>query len=798
MSHPGLSSGSQSKGSPAQRPKRSHSAGKAFKAIYYGSVVFPETPTREKVDEAIKKAKRTYHTTAEENHKVLIVLGNRTMKVVDHETKSDLQVVAIGMLAYCTQDASQPEILVYATRTADTRVNVIIGHVFTLQNEKVASTVAAAVRQAFAELPPEERAVPNESPYEIIAGATSDTKMFDALYLGYVRVGKSEGTKVIKKAAEINAVARARMQSERQNKGLRRTSVLRGGVSSSQEGIAVEEDPVTIIITPRSLRIIERLAGETVFKFLLPTVTFASSTKGNKVDIFGFIVHNERLKLTNCHLFHMPSGEGSALGKVIGTALSEYKKAFGGLNLKKNPWDVAPDARREAAPAELFQKQVRRRDLQAVAIIGAGEYGEVYLALQTVAMRTPEGNDVTVRVPRAVKMMKSAATDKVKEEYTREAITLLKVGDHDNVVQIIGVCVQQAPWLVVLEFVQFGDLRAVLQAYKENNLELTLREILHLNKQIVAGCAHITRARMVHMDLAARNVLLALNNVVKIGDFGMARQMANDGDYLILRDKVPLALKWSAIESMDSRFFSEASDCWSCGVTMWEILTYGEFPYPGVKMESVQTLVREGLRLPQPPNCPDELWKIIHKCWSFQIRDRWKFDDLHVILEKLEQRYQSSDPQQQDHTPPRDIGVTIAGGEPPQWTKDVTAKKPESPQVSRAKSRNPPSPKGRSSPRSAAVVGEFRSGGTNSPTAMARRKLTSGRSRSQSHQDLSTSSPTKDGKGSLFRSRLKSEGDSTLPKEMRHLNVGSIPNFTAGSGRLKAQGPLRGRNPFET
>jgi serine/threonine protein kinase len=122
--------------------------------------------------------------------------------------------------------------------------------------------------------------------------------------------------------------------------------------------------------------------------------------------------------------------------------------------------------------------------VQALSIIGAGEYGEVYLAFQTVEGRTPEHKEISVTVPRAVKMMKSAATQQVKDEYCREAITMLKIGDHDNIVRLIGVAVQQAPWLMVLEFVQFGDLRAVLQACKENSIELSVGEMLSFMRQL--------------------------------------------------------------------------------------------------------------------------------------------------------------------------------------------------------------------------------------------------------------------------------------------------------------------------
>ena len=181
---------------------------------------------------------------------------------------------------------------------------------------------------------------------------------------------------------------------------------------ATRHGTAVEEDPITLIITPRSLRIIDRLvkkeekkkrtsipfcifvndvleyimatiilqlpnafskrhsslfrfgfgiqqtltctidgparcfqnrlAGETVFKFLLPNITFATSSKGSKHDTFGCVVHNERLGITNCHLFFTPSGAGAALGQAVASAISEYQRRFGGISMSGNPWEVMP------------------------------------------------------------------------------------------------------------------------------------------------------------------------------------------------------------------------------------------------------------------------------------------------------------------------------------------------------------------------------------------------------------------------------------------------------------------------
>jgi len=701
------------------------------------------------------------------------------------------------MLAYCTQGQKDPNVVVYATRTADAKINVVIGHVFTVQNSKVAMAITGTVRQVYAELPPHERVLPNESPYQFLQGLSvaADTKTFDALYLGFVRVKKQEGSKVIKKAAEINATARAKMQMERETRGVRRASLLRGGAAAFQLGAAVEEDPVTIVVTPRSLRILDRLAGETIFKFLLPTITYATSSKGSKHDTFGCVVHNDRLGVTNCHLFYTACGSGAALGQAVAQAINEYKRRFGGLHISGNPWDVAANAIREAAPDALFAKQVHRNDLKALSIIGAGEYGEVYLAFQTVEGRTPEHKEISVTVPRAVKMMKSAATQQVKDEYCREAITMLKIGDHDNIVRLIGVAVQQAPWLMVLEFVQFGDLRAVLQACKENSIELSVGEMLSFMRQLATGCAHISARRIVHMDLAARNVLLGPNNQVKIGDFGMAREMAADGDYIILREKIPLALKWNSIEAMDSRFFSEASDCWSYGVMTWEILTYGEFPYQGIPMEDVQSMVRAGLRLVQPQNCPDELWSIVSRCWSVQIKDRWRFANLMTLLVKEEDRLSQG-------SAARDVGITVAGGALPLWSQHVEAggasggsggSKPGT-QVSHASPKTTKRDGGLGSLRREIA-----------PPASPLRNALSFKSSprgspSGRHGKPPASPKVKRGKSMAAKGSPKGSpqrSNSLDPNnQMRHLDFASMPNFNSGSGRVKAQGQLRGKLPF--
>lgn len=94
----------------------------------------------------------------------------------------------------------------------------------------------------------------------------------------------------------------------------------------------------------------------------------------------------------------------------------------------------------------------------------------------------------------------------------------------------MGVAVRQRPWLVVLEYCQYGDLSDVLKALKRRKLTLTTKEQLKIANQLSSGMAYIASKRYVHMDLAARNVLVDTNSVMKIADFGLTHPYDKDKD----------------------------------------------------------------------------------------------------------------------------------------------------------------------------------------------------------------------------------------------------------------------------
>jgi len=283
---------------------------------------------------------------------------------------------------------------------------------------------------------------------------------------------------------------------------------------------------------------------------------------------------------------------------------------------------VAEGTPREAAEGALFKKQIRRGTLQAEKLLGAGQFGEVYLATQILNAETNES------IKRAVKKLKGEAHAKAKAEFMSECNVMLEIGEHPNVVQMVGVAIQQTPWLCVLEFEPFGDLRQVVMLCKEKGIVITTEEAVTMMMQCAAGCGHICSKKMVHMDIAARNVLVAANNVCKIADFGLTHKMDKGTDAFMMKKRIPLAMKWLAPEALELQRFSEASDCWSIGVVCWEILAYGVFPLLQIKNAQVLRFLKSGQTLEQTANCDSQLWGIILKCFDLNHEARPKFTKL--------------------------------------------------------------------------------------------------------------------------------------------------------------------------
>uniref|UniRef100_A0A671KEF6 Fyn related Src family tyrosine kinase n=1 Tax=Sinocyclocheilus anshuiensis TaxID=1608454 RepID=A0A671KEF6_9TELE len=158
----------------------------------------------------------------------------------------------------------------------------------------------------------------------------------------------------------------------------------------------------------------------------------------------------------------------------------------------------------------------------------------------------------------------------------------------------------------------------------------TLRHIIsyhiEMGAQVASGMAYLELQNYIHRDLAARNVLVGDNNVCKVADFGLARVIQNVYE---AKEGTKFPVKWTAPEAIHENKFTIKSDVWSFGILLYEIVTFGQMPYPTMTNFQVVQQLPKGYRMPCPLNCPKYLYDIMYECWKDSPADRPTFETLH-------------------------------------------------------------------------------------------------------------------------------------------------------------------------
>jgi len=251
-------------------------------------------------------------------------------------------------------------------------------------------------------------------------------------------------------------------------------------------------------------------------------------------------------------------------------------------------------------------------DLQISNIIGRGEFGEVYAA---------SWNGITV----AAKTLKEDM-DQIKIE-----INIIKKLKHPNIVHFYGVTdSSDGLKYIITEYCDAGDLRTLLI----DNQDILLEQLIHMSLHIASGMAYLHSNQIIHRDLSARNILVVRqgsegNYFAKVSDFGMSRNISN---YYEAKANSKFPIRWAAPEVLKFQKCSSASDVWSYGVTLWEMLERGAVPYLEKDHVEVIKSVIEGHRLSRPVNAPDLLWDIINSCFA-DVKQRPTFKDISKKLQ---------------------------------------------------------------------------------------------------------------------------------------------------------------------
>ncbi|XP_075595033.1 BDNF/NT-3 growth factors receptor-like isoform X2 [Balearica regulorum gibbericeps] len=253
-----------------------------------------------------------------------------------------------------------------------------------------------------------------------------------------------------------------------------------------------------------------------------------------------------------------------------------------------------------------FVQHIKRHNIVLKRELGEGAFGKVFLA--ECYNLCPEQDKILV----AVKTLKDAS-DNARKDFHHEAELLTNL-QHEHIIKFYGVCVEGDPLIMIFEYMKNGDLNKFLRAHgpdavliAEGNhpAELTLSQMLHIAQQIAAGVVYLASQHFVHRDLATRNCLVGENLLVKIGDFGMSRDVYST-DYYRVGGHTMLPVRWMPPESIMYRKFTTESDVWSLGVILWEIFTYGKQPWYQLSNNEVIECITQGRLLQRPRMCPKE------------------------------------------------------------------------------------------------------------------------------------------------------------------------------------------------
>ncbi|XP_077947516.1 ephrin type-A receptor 3 isoform X6 [Gasterosteus aculeatus] len=277
-------------------------------------------------------------------------------------------------------------------------------------------------------------------------------------------------------------------------------------------------------------------------------------------------------------------------------------------------------------PSQAVHEFAKELDASCIAIdkvVGAGEFGEVCSG----RLKLPSKKEICV----AIKTLKGGFTDKQRRDFLAEA-SIMGQFDHPNIIRLEGVVTRSKPVMIVTEYMENGSLDSFL---RKHDAQFTGIQLVGMLRGIASGMKYLSDMGYVHRDLAARNILVNSNLVCKVSDFGLSRVLEDDPEaaYTTRGGKIPI--RWTAPEAIAYRKFTSASDAWSYGIVLWEVMSYGERPYWEMSNQDVIKAVDEGYRLPPPMDCPATLYQLMLDCWQKERNNRPKFEQIVSILDKL-------------------------------------------------------------------------------------------------------------------------------------------------------------------
>lgn len=319
--------------------------------------------------------------------------------------------------------------------------------------------------------------------------------------------------------------------------------------------------------------------------------------------------------------------DGSKEEGPLANGLGEYHDE------EVNKGDLAMTAAAFQASRINYDKlQFPRHDLETIAVIGHGAYGEVSIAR---AQGIRDGEDATTVLVKALE----TKDDNLQLNFRGE-IDMLNKLNHENIVKLLGICKDGEPQLMITEYLDWGDLKQFLKATKGEDKgtntppPLTYNQKIDIISQVALGMEHLSNNRFVHADLAARNCLLSPSMEVKICTMSASKDLYRDEYHEYQQRLMPV--RWMPVEAIFEDELSTKSDVWSFGIFIWEVFSQGELPYSEVDNDGYMSAIVDGdLALKTPGETPEEVENMMQRCWASSLKDRPSFSELVIAMQQL-------------------------------------------------------------------------------------------------------------------------------------------------------------------
>ncbi|NWR92859.1 STYK1 kinase, partial [Furnarius figulus] len=283
--------------------------------------------------------------------------------------------------------------------------------------------------------------------------------------------------------------------------------------------------------------------------------------------------------------------------------------------------DTSVESLLKSAALTLKELEIPREKLLpgTLQLINRGAYGSIYRAHLATGS---SGKTRTV----VLKALQGLASPQEVKDFLGRIKFHQSLGRHENLVELVGCCVDQLPLYMVMEDVSLGDLLTFLWTCRKDVMaahgipcDLTERQVYGVGQQVAAALAYLEEKKLFHGDIAARNVLLHPNFTAKLCGLGLAYETHTRGANSVTRG-VPV--KWQAPERLLKKPPSIKADIWSFGILLYEMITLGAPPYPEVPPSDILSYLQRQNVMKQPSSCQQAMYGIMTSCWQWDAAHR--------------------------------------------------------------------------------------------------------------------------------------------------------------------------------